>query len=89
MCDYVREIIAGWDKVKNALSDEGFKIVSHRKKGSNTAAPENLFKVDKDAVKLDIRLSTVFHNLVAKTLFVTKRARSDTSTAIAFLTTHV
>ncbi len=30
-----------------------------------------------------------FHNLVAKTLYVSKRARPDVSTAIAFLTTSV
>jgi hypothetical protein len=30
-----------------------------------------------------------FHNLVAKTLYATKRARPDTCTAIAFLTTRV
>jgi hypothetical protein len=40
-------------------------------------------------VKLDKDKSTVFHNLVAKTLFATKRARPDTCTAIAFLTTRV
>jgi hypothetical protein len=57
-----------------------------------SAAPENLFKVDEDGVKLDEDKSTVFHNLVnlvAKTLFATKRARPDTCTAIAFLTTRV
>jgi hypothetical protein len=30
-----------------------------------------------------------FHNLVAKTLYATKRAMPDTCTAIAFLTTRV
>ena len=30
-----------------------------------------------------------FHNLVAKTLYATKRARPDTCTSVAFLTTRV
>jgi hypothetical protein len=30
-----------------------------------------------------------FHNLVAKTLYVSKHARPDVSTTIAFLTTRV
>ena len=88
MCDYVKEIIDAWDKVKSA--DNGFQqVVSHKKKCKSCAAPEDLFKIDKDSEKLASSHSTSFHNLVAKTLFVMKRARPDTSTAIAFLMTRV
>jgi hypothetical protein len=45
--------------------------------------------VNEDAEKLSEEGSTAFHNLVAKTLYVSKRARLDISTAIAFLTTRV
>ena len=48
-----------------------------------TPAAEHLFKIDKDAE------GKVFHNFTAKTLFLTKRARPDISTPVAFLTTHV
>ncbi len=40
-------------------------------------------------MKLSEEGATAFHNLVAKTLCVSKRARPDVSTAIAFLTTRV
>ena len=55
----------------------------------STAAPENLFVVNMDAEKLPQEKAVQFHNLVAKTLYTTKRARPDTCTSIAFLTTRV
>ena len=61
-------------------------------KGGGTkrsAAPENIFKVDEDCEKISQSMTVQFHNLVAKTLYDTKRARPDTCTAIAFLTTRV
>jgi hypothetical protein len=45
--------------------------------------------LDKDAEKLSEEGATAFHNLVAKTLYASKRARPDVSTAIAFLNTTV
>ena len=53
------------------------------------AGPKDLFKVDSDWEKLRTSQATSFHNLVAKTLFVTKHACPDTSTAVTFLTTRV
>jgi hypothetical protein len=38
---------------------------------------------------LDEETGKVFHNFVAKCLFLTKRARPDIHTAVAFLTTWV
>ena len=40
-------------------------------------------------MKLSEEGATAFHNLVAKTLYVSKHARPDVSTAIAFLTTMI
>ena len=78
MFDYVMEIIAAYNK---ADPKEG---------GTKTsAATENLFKIDEDCKKLDDEKSQQFHNLVAKTLYATKRARPDTCTAVAYLTTRV
>jgi hypothetical protein len=48
-----------------------------------------LFKVDEDATKLNTEQSTAFHNIVAKALYMVKRARPDGSVSIAFLTTRV
>ena len=78
MFDYIEEIITAFEKAEP--------------KGVGTktsAAPDNLFKVDEDCKKLKPNKAKVFHNLVAKTLYTTKRARPDTCTAIAFLTTRV
>jgi hypothetical protein len=55
----------------------------------SSAAPANLFTVNEDCEKLSEEKAVEFHTIVAKTLFVTKRARPDTCTPIAFLTTRV
>jgi hypothetical protein len=58
-------------------------------KTAKTPAAEHLFKVNDETMSLSPRHATVFHNFVAKCLFLTKRARPDISTAVAFLTTRV
>ena len=89
MIDYVDEIVAAYDKVLSEL-DDGFNAVKKKSNPARTsAAPDDLFVVNEDAEKLSEEGSTAFHNLVAKTLYVSKRARPDVSTAIAFLTTRV
>jgi hypothetical protein len=78
MLDYVDEILAAFDKAEP--------------KGGGTktsAAPDSMFKVDGGCEKLAQAKAVEFHNLVANTLYATKRARPDTCTAIAFLTTRV
>jgi hypothetical protein len=60
-----------------------------RKVARTSTAPDDLFIVNKDAEKLSEEGATAFHNFVAKMLYVSKRARLDVSTAIAFLTTRV
>ncbi len=54
-----------------------------------SAAPDNLFVVDEDCKKLSDDVAASFHTIVDKVLYVTKRARPDTSLAIAFLTMRV
>jgi hypothetical protein len=78
MFDYVDEIINAFDEAEL----KGGHIKS-------SAAPDNLFKVNEDHEKLPPEKAVEFHNLVAKTLYATKRARPDTCTAIAFLTMRV
>jgi hypothetical protein len=75
---YSNEIISAFDKSEP--------------KGGGTktsAAPGSLFKVNDECEKLAQVKAVEFHNLVAKTLYATKRARPDTCTAIAFLATRV
>jgi hypothetical protein len=78
MFDYVNEILTAFDKAE--LKGGGTKT---------SAAPASLFKVDENCEKLKQDKAVEFHNLVAKTLYSTKRSRPDTCTAIAFLTTRV
>ena len=48
-----------------------------------------MFQVSETAERLDDSKAAVFHRMTAKALFLTKRARPDISTAVAFLTTWV
>jgi hypothetical protein len=54
-----------------------------------TPAPDNLFTVNEDCEKLPEEMPTDLHAIVAKTLYVTERARPDMFLSIAFLTTRV
>jgi hypothetical protein len=82
---YLSEVIAAWDKAEPL--GNGFQLVKNRKINKTSAAPDDLFKVDKDATKLGTNTKKIFHNIVAKMLYATKRARPNTSVSIAFLTT--
>jgi len=78
MIDYIKETLAAFEKVAPKV------------KGTKTsAAPKDLFVVDDDSPKLDEKRAVAYHNIVAKVLFTTKRARPDTCTSIAFLMTRV
>jgi hypothetical protein len=55
----------------------------------SSAAPVDLFTVNENCEKLEDDKAVQFHDVVAKTLYVTKRARPDTCAPIAFLTTRV
>jgi hypothetical protein len=57
--------------------------------GTKTSVASKNFSRDEDCEKLQPNKVMEFHDLVAKTLYATKRARSDTCTAIAFLTMRV
>jgi hypothetical protein len=81
MLEYVDEIIGSWDKACSELND-GYKAISGCKRIA-TAAPNDLFKVDEDAVKLDQVRAKAFHNITAKGIYVTKRVRPDISLSIA------
>ena len=67
-----------------------FKKAEPKGGGTKTsAAPEILFKVDEDCKKLPQSKTVQFHNLVANTVYATKRSRPDTCTDVLFLTTRV
>ncbi len=82
---YLTEVITAWDKAE--LLGIGFLLVKNRKTDKTSTAPDDLFKVDEDATKLGMNTKKIFHKVVAKMLYATKRVRPNTSVAIAFLTT--
>ncbi|CAB9507920.1 hypothetical protein SEMRO_325_G117840.1 [Seminavis robusta] len=76
MRDYVEEILA---EAPDDMSGE-----------SATPAAAHLFQVNNvDPVKLHESLAQMYHHIVAKSLFLSKRGRPDIQTAVAFLSTRV
>ena len=75
MIDYVQKML---DSLPEDMGGE-----------SITPASNHLFEVNPEAVRLDEATSELFHHNTAKLLFLCKRARPDTQTAVAFLCTRV
>ena len=71
--------------VKSMITD----FEQHASGEAKTPAPTYLFNTRDTAEKLSEDLAIVFHNMVARGLFLCKRARPDIQTAIAFLSTRV
>ncbi len=86
MFDYLDGIVKAYDLVMSKYND-GFVPVTKRQYDS--PAPDNLFTIDEDCEKLPEDMAADFHTLVAKTLYMTKRARPDTCLSVAFLSTRV
>ena len=75
MADYIIEIL---DDLPDAMSGTAI-----------TSAANHLFTVNATTEKLNDTDSQFFHHNTAKLLFLSKRARTDVQTAVAFLTTRV
>ena len=54
-----------------------------------TPANKNLFSSAKNSEELNDQKSETFHSIVAKLLYITKRARPDIETAVSYLCTRV
>jgi hypothetical protein len=87
MHDYIDGILQAYDLAIKDHDDE-YQIIEKRH-AKMSSAPDNLFMVNEDCEKLSNEAAAAFHTLVAKALYVTKRARLDISMAIAFLTRQV
>ena len=86
MYDYLHGILRAYDAACAKYADGFIPVTKQR---YETPAPENLFTVNEDCEKLPEEMAADFHTIVAKTLYVTKRARPDTCLAVAFLSTRV
>jgi hypothetical protein len=73
------------DYIKGLLDDAPKEMLGT----AITPAGNHLFQVNLMAKKLSRKESDHFHHLVAKLLFLSKRARPDIQTAVAFLSTRV
>jgi hypothetical protein len=75
------------DYVKATITESPEELTS----GTPTTSPaaSYLFDVNDAAPKLDEERKEIFHHLVAKLLYLGKRARPDIQLAVAFLTTRV
>jgi hypothetical protein len=72
-------------KIKFSMID----YVQNMLDGLPVAASNHLFEVNPEATKLDTATSDMFHHNTTKLLFLCKRARPDTQTAVSFLCTRV
>ena len=79
MYDYLDGILLAFDAAVKKHGD-GFNPVTRQH--FKTPAPNNLFVVNEDCEKLSDAVSVDFHTIVAKTLYVTKRARPGTCLAV-------
>lgn len=75
MYDYITRL------VDEAPADFGGEAV--------TPAARHLFEIDEDSPQLDQPRALTFHHLVAKTVYLAKRARPDLQLAVGFLSTRV
>ena len=73
------------DYIKEAIVDFGEDIT----RSATTPARKNLFDTDDTDERLSVADSEVFHSVVAKLIYVSKRSRLDIQLAIAFLCTRV
>ena len=80
-------IISMFDYVEDTVQDLPEFLQSTR--DVSTPAADHLFEVNNCATKLTEDLAKFFHHYVAKLLYLSKRARPDMQTAVAFLCTHV
>jgi Reverse transcriptase (RNA-dependent DNA polymerase)/Zinc knuckle len=72
--------------IKETIDEAG--IIFHAS-GVATPAKHDLFVIDETSEKLSLARSDLFHRLVAKLLYLSKRSRPDIQLAVAFLTTRV
>ncbi|MEM9592233.1 MAG: reverse transcriptase domain-containing protein, partial [Pseudomonadota bacterium] len=75
MCDFIEKLLAE--------APEEFTGTAA------TPAANHLFETDPEQTKLREREAGIFHHLVAKMLYLSKRARPDLQLAVAFLCTRV
>jgi hypothetical protein len=85
MYNYLDEILETFDK---AVKKHGYGWIVVTKRHLKKRLLQS-FVVNEDCKKLSMEAAASFHTIVAQLLYVSKRARLDTSLSIAFLTARV
>ena len=75
--------------MENHIEEALEKFPEDTTKVVSTPAVVHLFEVDENCAKLIEKDRSIFHSIVAKLLFVSKRARLDILVAVSYLTTRV
>jgi hypothetical protein len=75
--------------MKDYIQDMLDELPTDMDGASATPAGEHLFTVNEHPVPLDEATSQMFHTNTAKLLFLSKQARPDVQTTVAYLTTRV
>jgi hypothetical protein len=73
------------DYIKEAIAHFGEDIT----RSATTPAKRNLFEIKENSLPLTDAVREIFHSVVAKLLYVSKRGRLDIQLPIAFLCTRV
>ena len=92
MIRHIDNIIETFKQAKLSFNDGFIEVKSKKRSRSSsqiTAAPKNLFEVNKEWEALQDSDRESFHKVVAKSLYVAKCARPDIMTPISFLTKRV
>ena len=76
--DYIKECIDTFEEIDKKISGKAV-----------TPAKHNLFEVDDNQKVLSNEKADIFHHIVGKLLYVSKRARMDIDLTISFLCTRV
>jgi len=71
--------------LKEATADLGMDA----SRVATAPAKRDLFAINKKFEHLEKKIGELFHSIVAKVLYVSKRARTDLQLAVAFLCTRV
>jgi len=78
MKDYITECIETFEETGDTVKGK-----------ENSPATDTLFEIKSESPELGENKSEIFHHIVSKLLYVSKRARIDIDLAISFLCTRV
>ena len=87
MVKYIEDVCDTFQEAQVEF-DNGFIEVMHRSKYQMTAAPTNLFVVNKEWKLLKEEQQEMFHLCVAKALYFAKQAQPDIHQVYSFLTSQ-